>query len=112
MKIIHYRDMKPDQVTGDGVTGVTIRWLISADDGAPHFAMRLFEVEPGGHTPLHTHETEHEVFILEGTGAVWRSGEEVEIGPGTAVFVPPGEKHCFFNRGTAVLKFICMVPHS
>lgn len=112
MKIINYQDMTPDPVTGEGVSGVTIRWLISGDDGAPHFAMRLFEVQPGGNTPLHTHDTEHEVFILEGTGAVWREGKEVTLVPGTAVFVPPDEKHCFFNKGETVLKFICMVPVS
>jgi len=110
VKIVHYQELPPEGVEAEGASGVTIRWLISDKDGAPRFAMRLFEVEPGGNTPLHTHETEHEVFILEGTGAVWRDGKEVPVDPGTAVFVPPEERHCFYNRGEAVLKFICMVP--
>ncbi len=110
MKVIHYSDIEPSPVNMDGAEGVTIRWLISDKDGAPNFAMRLFEVEPGGTTPLHTHSHEHEVFILEGNGAVWRNGEEVAVTVGTAIFVPPNEKHCFMNKGETVLKLICLVP--
>lgn len=110
MKVLSFQDLEPETVTGEGVKDVTIRWLISKKDGAPNFAMRLFEIKPGGHTPLHTHPHEHEVYILEGKGAVWQEGKEVPVGPGTAIFVEPAEKHCFFNRGTEILKFICMVP--
>lgn len=38
--------------------------------GAENFAMRLFEIQPRGYSPLHQHDWEHEVFILEGKGAV------------------------------------------
>ena len=110
MKILNYRDMVADPVTVEGAQDVTIRWLIAKEDGAPNFAMRLFEVAPGGTTPLHTHATEHEVFILDGEGAVWREGEEVPVGPGTSIFVPPEEKHCFKNTGSDTLRFICIVP--
>ena len=103
-------EMKADPVTTEGAKGVTIRWLIAQEDGAPNFAMRLFEVAPGGTTPLHTHDSEHEVFILDGEGDVWREGKEVRVGPGTAIFVPSGEKHCFMNNGKGVLRFLCMVP--
>ena len=110
MKILHYTEMEPKLVDMEGARGVNVRWLIAKEDGAPNFAMRLFEVEAGGTTPLHRHATEHEVFILEGEGAVWREGEEVPVGPGTAVFVPPEEKHCFKNTGEGILRFLCMVP--
>ena len=110
MKILNYRDMKPDPVHMDGAEGVTIRWVVAKEDGAPNFAMRLFEIAPGGQTPLHTHNLEHEVFILEGSAAVWREGVETPVTPGTAIFVPPNEKHCFINTGETVLRFLCMVP--
>jgi len=112
MKIIDYRSIDPEPVKMEGAKDVTIRWLVTREDGAPNFAMRLFEVAPGGCTPLHVHEHEHEVYILEGEGTVWREGEEVSAGSGTAVFVPPGEKHQFVNRGSSVLKFLCFVPHT
>jgi quercetin dioxygenase-like cupin family protein len=112
MKILHYQDVAPEPVQVDGACGTTIRWLISKDDGAPSFAMRLFELAPEGTTPLHTHAWEHEVFILEGTGEVWHEGAYVPVGPGTAIFVPAEEKHCFRNTGRDPLTFLCLVPVS
>ena len=110
MKVLNYKDMEATPVTHEEAEGVTIRRLIAKEDGAPNFAMRLFEVESGGHTPLHTHAWEHEVFVLDGEGIVWKEGVETPIGPGTAVFVPPGEKHSFKNAGIEALRFICLVP--
>ena len=110
MKIAHYQDVQADPVTVEDAKEVTIRLLITKDDGAPGFAMRLFEIAPGGRTPLHTHKNEHEVFVLEGEGSVWREGKDVPIRPGTAVFVPCGEQHCFKNAGREAFKFLCLVP--
>jgi quercetin dioxygenase-like cupin family protein len=110
MKIAHYTEIPAQPVETEGAKGVTIRWLISKDDGAEKFAMRLFEVAPGGQTPLHIHAFEHEVFILKGEGAVWKEGENVPLRPGTAIFVPGGEKHCFRNTGKEPFQFLCLVP--
>ncbi len=110
MKILHYEDIKPTRVEEEKTKGVTVRWLISKEDGAENFAMRFFEIDPGGNTPLHSHKHEHEVFIIEGEGAVWRNGDEIPIKPGTAVFVPPKESHCFINNSQKKLKFICLIP--
>jgi quercetin dioxygenase-like cupin family protein len=94
-----------------GVEGVTMRILMSPDQGAPHFTMRVFEVTPGGHTPLHTHEWEHEVFVLAGRGAVVQNGEETLLEPDSFVLVLPNEKHQFVNKGDEVFRFICVVPN-
>lgn len=110
MKILDYREVKAEPVTDEGANGTTIRWLISQKENAPNFAMRLFEIEPGGNTPLHQHPWEHELFVLEGEGAVWSDGKEVAVKPGTAVFVPPNERHSFKNTGKETLKFLCMIP--
>ena len=32
--------------------------------------MREFELDPGGHTPQHFHPYEHEIYVLEGEGAI------------------------------------------
>jgi quercetin dioxygenase-like cupin family protein len=110
MKIAQSLDVPAEPVTAEGAKGVTIRLLITKDDGAPRFAMRLFEIAPGGRTPLHTHANEHEVFVLEGEGTVWRDGNDVPLPPGSAVFVPGEEKHCFKNAGKSVFRFLCLVP--
>lgn len=110
MKIVHCDDVRPAPVCAEGASGTAVRWLIAKEDGAPTFAMRLFELEKGGTTPRHRHAWEHEVFVLEGSGTVWREGKHVPIGPGTAVFVPPQEEHRFTNTGSGRLRFLCLVP--
>ena len=42
MKVSNYLDTKPSEE----VPGVVKREVITANDGAPHFCMRVFEVEP------------------------------------------------------------------
>ena len=89
---------------------MAVRWLIGDADGAPNFAMRMFEVEPGGHTPLHTHPHEHEVFIVEGTGVFVCEGKEYPFEPEHAIFAPGGTEHCFKNTGDSVMRFLCLIP--
>ena len=111
MKVFPYNEVKAEKAAEEGASKVTVRWLITKDMGAPNFAMRLFEVEPEGHSPLHTHPWEHEVFILEGEGILAGENKETKFAAGNAVFVAPNEKHQFRNSGKKTLKFLCMVPH-
>ncbi len=90
--------------------GVSMRVVIGPDEGAPYFTMRVFEVQPGSATPLHSHWWEHEVFVLSGLGTARRGLDEVPISHGSTVFVPGGELHQFRNTGPDVLRFICVVP--
>jgi quercetin dioxygenase-like cupin family protein len=85
--------------------------VISAQDGAPHFAMRVLEVQPGASTPFHSHWWEHEVFILSGRGTLRGSDGEWELAPGDAVYVPGEQEHCFVSAGSEVLRFVCCIPH-
>ena len=110
MKIKSLKDIEASKVDDPDVKGVTIRWLISEKDGAPNFAMRLFEIEPGGNTPFHQHKSEHEVFILEGKGNLVTEEGPSPLNKGDAVFVPRGEKHQFKNLFTEKLVFLCLVP--
>jgi quercetin dioxygenase-like cupin family protein len=73
--------------------------------------MRLFEVEPEGHTPQHSHEWEHEVFILGGEGIVVGKEGEEKVKHGDVIFMPSNETHQFRNIGSDNLKFLCLVPH-
>ncbi len=93
-----------------GAQEVFIRRLITREDGAPTFAMRLFEVAPGGHTPRHQHVHEHEVFILDGKGEVMGAQGAMPLEAGTAVLVPSDEEHQFRNVGSEPLVFLCLVP--
>jgi len=111
MKVSHYRDVRKKVPDMKGAEGVKMRMLIGQDDGAKKFVMRMFEVEEGGHTPLHTHDYEHEAFVVDGRGAlVSEGGKEQNFERGYVLFVPPNQIHQFKNTGEDKLRFICVVP--
>lgn len=112
MKVRNYQQVEQAPVTMEGSSGCQVRWLIDETTGAPNFAMRQFEVAPGGYTPRHSHPYEHEVFVLEGQGIVVEGDVEHRLAPGDVVLVTPDEVHQFRNTGTAPLKFLCLVPNS
>jgi len=106
MKVTIWHDTKPVEE----LQGVLKREVISADDGAPHFSMRVFEVQPGSSTPSHSHSFEHEVFVLSGKGVVVGEQGAISIAKEYVVFVSPNEPHCFVNTGNEPLRFICVIP--
>ena len=110
-KALHYSEIQAEDVKENGASGVKVRWLITKDDHAEHFAMRCFEISPGGHSPHHSHKWEHEVFILDGECSVVYGNQQKKVGQGYAVFIPSGMMHRFRNQGTEVLRFLCLVPH-
>jgi quercetin dioxygenase-like cupin family protein len=109
MKIFNYQSVEA-KTADEGALKLKVRWLITKEMGAPNFAMRLFEMEPKGHSPFHSHPWEHEVFILEGEGLLVSDKGEKKFRAGDVVFVLPNEKHQFKNSGDKTLKFLCLVP--
>lgn len=110
MKVQNYQEIDESTVTMEGTKDAKMRLLISEADGARNFAMRMFTVEPGGHTPFHFHNYEHEVFVLEGEGALRGEQKERPFAAGDVIFVEPNEKHQFRNKGDKPLRFLCLIP--
>jgi quercetin dioxygenase-like cupin family protein len=52
MKIEKCTNIAKKAVEVEGAKDAGIRWLISKEDGAENFAMRIFEIEPGGGIPI------------------------------------------------------------
>ncbi len=90
--------------------GVSVRWLIGPAEEAPNFALRYFEVEPGGWTSLDQHAHDHGVVIMKGQGRVLLGEEEFDIAQGDVVYVPPDEVHQFKSVGDEPLGFFCIIP--
>ena len=89
----------------------TIRWLIAAKDGAPNFAMRVIEIKRRGEKiPLHRHDYEHEIFMIEGQGNVLSPDRAKPAAYGSFVYVAPNEEHGFENTGDSPFRFICVIP--
>ena len=91
--------------------GAYLQVLIGPEDGAPNFILRRFTLEAGGRIPAHRHPTiEHEQFVLKGRMTIGLDGEEREVGPGDAVFIPAGVAHWYENRGEESVEFLCVIP--
>lgn len=112
MKVTPTTAVESKPVEMDGASGCSVRWLVGTNDGAPNFAMREFEVAPGGYTPRHQHPYEHEVYVLEGQGVVFEGDTAHPLKPGDVVLVKPDEVHQFRNTGAQPMKFLCLIPNS
>lgn len=102
-----------DSVTAETVqsgVGVTKKVLISHEE-APNFAMRCFEIQPGGSMPNHTNQVEHEQFVLSGSAKIGIGEEIVEVKKDDIVFIPADVPHWYRNSGDEPFIFLCLVPN-
>lgn len=88
--------------------GGKIQWLITHRDGAENFSMRLITVPGGASTPNHSHDYEHEIFVLDGEGEAELNSEKIPVGKDTFLFVQGGAMHTI--RAKSDMKMICVVP--
>ena len=110
MKVTPLPEHPQNDVQMDGADKVKMRMLIGPAEKAPTFHMRHFEVQPSGHTPHHSHDYEHEVLVLKGSGTAKSEAGDRAITAGDVIFVPANEKHQFQNTGREPLEFICLIP--
>ncbi|NHK30679.1 MAG: cupin domain-containing protein [Asgard group archaeon] len=100
-----------EPVTNYGSTKTSIQWLISKEQGAPRFAMRLFTLEPGAKIGVHGHPEEHEIYIVQGEcDLIAEDGTRTGVVATDSIYIPPDEKHGYENTGSETLKFICVIP--
>ena len=100
-------DITPEGMKEKG--RATVRWLLGEPEGAPNFEMRYFSLTGEITTDWHNHEWEHQVFVIKGRGKFRSAEKEVDLEPGCAVLVAPGEQHHFICTG-GQFDFICVVP--
>jgi quercetin dioxygenase-like cupin family protein len=112
MLIRNIDEVQKQPVQMDGVRDATMAIMVGRADGAPNFAMRQFVVAPGGNTPRHSHDYEHEVFVVSGKGTIFLDGADRPVRGGDAIYVPADEEHQFRASPDEPLRFLCMVPMS
>ena len=74
--------------------------------------------DPGAETsrerpiaPLHVHHADDECWYgLDGRLGFLVDGEEVEAGPGDAVFVPAGTPHAYWNAEEGPTRYLLVIP--
>jgi quercetin dioxygenase-like cupin family protein len=84
---------------------------LSAKHGAPTYSFRVFTIEPGGYTPLHSHDNEHMNYIIGGSGHLVVQGKHYSVKKGDFALVLPGEEHQYRNSSAdEPMVMICAVP--
>ena len=110
MIIKRLKKTKPIIMDNGEASGISFYPMLTVKDGAPNFAMRLFEIKPSGHTPRHSHTWEHEVVIISGSGYVLKHDERIAIEKDDFIMVPPGLLHQFI-AGKDGMSMVCVVPN-
>ena len=103
MHIKNYRDIPAEPTE---VEGLTVRWGIDKEHGATNFSMRLLELAPSKSTPMHQHNSEHEIFVLVGMGSVETEDHVYPIRDGSVIYIAPNEVHRFNNTGASILRMV------
>ena len=92
---VDYRKVPAEPVGEDK----SIRWVVGRPEGAPNFAMRVIEFQPGAVFDVHQHPFEHEIFVVEGEGEMCLGEERQAMTSGQAVYIPSGVFHQLSNVG-------------
>ncbi len=112
-KKIHVKrlsEVAQEDVSEEGAENTTIQWLIDEKAGAKNFVMRRFVIEKNGHTPFHSHDWEHEAYVLSGKGIIRAGDETFVVNKDMFVYVPANVVHQFKNSGDKDFIFLCMIP--
>ena len=89
-----------DRGNGVATTPYVGKW--NCDDNLITTGQTSFQ--PGTGLPLHSHNVEESVLILEGEAVAEIDGQEFELVAGEATWVPAGVPHRFSNRGTGLMR--------
>ncbi|WP_435365097.1 cupin domain-containing protein [Haloarchaeobius sp. DYHT-AS-18] len=95
----------------DAAAGLRKGVLVSEEQGAPHFAIRRFTLDPGTEVPKHTNAVEHEQYVLEGEYVVGIGDEEYRVEAGDSLLIPAGTVHWYRNDSDTQGAFLCAVPN-
>ena len=104
------KDFSPQLKDDENMKDVKYYPMLTAGDGTPNFAMRLFEIGPEGYTPRHQHSWEHEVYIIRGDGYAVKGEEKIKVEKDSFIFVEPSELHQL-QAGKNGMAIICVVPN-
>lgn len=110
MIVAHINDVEAKVMTLPDTVGVVKRSCVTPANGWEGYVMRVFDVEPGGHTGLHNHPWPHINYIPQGTGILHMDGTDYELTEGSFAYVPADVPHQFRNAGKELFRFICIVP--
>lgn len=98
--------IEPDKIEpfsrGNGVTTLPYVGAWNSSESSVTTGITIFGV--GTAIPLHTHNVDESVLVLQGEGVVTIGETDFEVSTGMATWVPAGTPHCFKNRGSGEMR--------
>ncbi len=98
--------IRPDAVApfsrGSGV--VTLPYVGKWNSSRSSLTTGITTFEVGTGIPLHTHNVEECVLVLEGEATVTIGEDNFDVVAGASTWVPAGVPHCFVNRGQTPMR--------
>ena len=91
--IVRPTDIAPSE-RGGGVRSIL---LIGSAAGAKNLLNGITEIDPGAAVPLHFHNCEESVVVLQGAAVATIGDEEYLLAPNDTSWIPPGIHHFFRN---------------
>jgi putative monooxygenase len=99
--------LRPDELPAiNRARGVISQPLVLAERGSTSLTMGISTFQPGAVIPLHSHNVEEAITILEGEAVAIIDGQEHVVRPHDTTFVPPGIPHHFRNDSDRQMKFL------
>jgi len=80
--------------------------LVGADHGGVGVCVIFVDAPPGGGPSLHKHPYEEVFITLEGEATFVVNDDELHVGAGEILIVPPDTPHAFTNTGAGTLRQI------
>jgi quercetin dioxygenase-like cupin family protein len=90
-------------------------WRLVVDQGdesgrVESLALIVERIAIGDRIPLHTHDVDEAITIVDGTAETRLGAERRRVGPGTVIFIPAGTAHGTANVGDAPLEIHAVFP--
>jgi quercetin dioxygenase-like cupin family protein len=102
----------PSEKLEKGAEKTHVQYLIDDRQESNRFALRLYTIQKGGHTPLDEHQHEHQVYVLKGEGLLRESKDADSslktLKAGDAIFIPSYAIHQFSNLRDEPFVFLCV----
>jgi quercetin dioxygenase-like cupin family protein len=91
------------------------RWRLVVDPGddrgrVDSLALLVEEMAVGDRIPVHTHDVDEAITILDGDAETRLGDERQRVGPGTVIFIPAGTSRWTANAGGHPLRMQAVFP--
>ena len=74
-----------------------------------HYSLAHAKVEVGQKTKPHKLKSSEVYYVTTGQGLMHIDQESFQVGPESAIYIPPGAVQFIENTGDSDLKFLCIV---